>query len=62
MVIYTQSHLFTPTPNSRNSKAAFNNTQFRKKVRKDYGPVEAYKRDDFEKLAVYWNSEVDEQD
>ena len=31
-------------------------------MRKDYGPAEAYKRVDFEKLAVYWNSEVDKQD
>jgi hypothetical protein len=43
-------------------KNCINDTQFRKKVRKDYSPAEAYKRVDFEKLAVYWNSEVDKQD
>ncbi|KAJ3710654.1 hypothetical protein C8R42DRAFT_729099 [Lentinula raphanica] len=43
-------------------KSCINDRQFRRRAIKQYPPHEAYKLIDFEKLAIYWNSEVEKQD
>ncbi|KAJ3822534.1 hypothetical protein F5880DRAFT_1573957 [Lentinula raphanica] len=43
-------------------KSCINDRQFRRRVIKQYSPHEAYKLIDFEKFAIYWNSEVEKQD
>jgi hypothetical protein len=42
-------------------KSCINDQQFRRKTRKSYPVNDAHKLVDFEKVAIYWNSEVEKQ-
>jgi hypothetical protein len=42
-------------------KSCINDQQFRRKTRKAYPPHDAHKLVDFDKVAMYWNSEVEKQ-